>query len=117
MTNRNPDVDAWFTDRDHPLTKAMQLARRPIIAADPRVTESIKWKTPTFSYRGDIVSFNPAKKMVSLLFHRGAEIPGQFPRLNRDGRLVRVMRFAEVGEVEAAQEELQSAIRAWCNRP
>ena len=44
MTNRNPDVDAWFADRDHPQVEAMQLARQLILDADPRVTESIKWK-------------------------------------------------------------------------
>lgn len=61
------------------MTEAMQCARQLILDADPRVTESIKWQTPTFAHRGNIVSFNPAKKMVSLLFHRGAEIPGDFP--------------------------------------
>jgi hypothetical protein len=47
----------------------MQLARKLILEADLRVTESIKWKTPTFSYNGNIVSFNPSKKFVSLMFH------------------------------------------------
>jgi hypothetical protein len=108
------EVDAWFAARDHPLTDAMQLTRRLILEADPRVTESIKWKTPTFSFKGHIVSFNPAKKLVSLLFHRGAEIPGDFPRLEGDGPLVRTMRFANVAEVEQAAEELQAVIRAWC---
>ena len=108
------EVDDWFAERAHPLTDAMQLARRLILEADPRVTESIKWKTPTFAYRGNIVSFNPAKNLVSLLFHRGAEICGDFPRLEGDGRLVRTMRFADVREVEAAGDELQAVIRAWC---
>ena len=72
MSNRNPQVDAWFADRDGPMTEAMQLARKLILDADHRVEETIKWKTPTFSYRGNIVSFNPSKKLVSLLFHRGA---------------------------------------------
>ena len=78
MTN---EVDDWFAERQHPLTDAMQLARQLILQADPRVTESIKWKTPTFAYEGNIVSFNPSKKIVSLMFHRGAEIQGDFPRL------------------------------------
>ena len=108
------DVDDWFTERAHPLENAMQRVRRLILDADPRVTESIKWKTPTFSYNGNIASFNPAKNLVSLLFHRGAEIPGSFPRLEGDGRLARVMRFADVDEVERAAEELQAVIRAWC---
>ena len=108
------EVDAWFEERKHPLTDAMQLARGLILEADPRVTESVKWKTPTFAYQGNIVSFNPSKNLVSLLFHRGAEIPGDFPRLEGDGRLVRTMRFADVTEVEAAADELQAVIRAWC---
>jgi hypothetical protein len=111
---RSAEVDAWFTAREHPMAEAMQRARQLILEADPRVTESIKWQTPTFAYRGNIVSFNPAKKMVSLLFHRGAEIPGDFPRLEGDGRLARVMRFADVGEVEEGADELQAVIRAWC---
>ena len=66
----NPEVDEWFAERQHPLTDAMQLARKLILEADSRVTESIKWKTPTFSYNGNIVSFNPSKKFDSLMFHR-----------------------------------------------
>jgi hypothetical protein len=111
---RNPDVDAWFAARAHPLTDAMQSARRLILEADDRVTESIKWQTPTFAYRGNIVSFNPAKNVVSLMFHRGAEIPGDFPRLVGDGKLVRVMRLADASEVAAAADELQAVVRAWC---
>jgi hypothetical protein len=112
---RSAEVDAWFAARDRPMTEAMQRARQLILDADPRVSESIKWQTPTYAYRGNIVSFNPAKKMVSLLFHRGSEIPGDFPRLTGDGRLVRVMQFADVGEVEDGAAELQAVIRAWCD--
>ena len=110
----SPEVDAWFAAREGPMAEAMQRARQLILDADPRVSESIKWQTPTFAYRGNILSFNPAKKMVSMLFHRGAEIPGDFPRLAGDGRLARVMRFADVGDVDEGAEELQAAIRAWC---
>lgn len=112
MTN---EVDDWFAGRQHPLTDAMQLARKLILEADSRVTESIKWKTPTFSYNGNIVSFNPSANFVSLLFHRGAEIEGDFPHLVGDGRLVRVMRFSDVNEVEATRVELQAVISAWCS--
>jgi hypothetical protein len=108
------EVDAWFAERDHPLADAMQLVRRLVLEADPRVTESIKWKTPTFSFEGNIVSFNPAKKFVSLLFHRGAEIPGRFPRLEGEGRLARTMRFSDVADVQQGADELQEVIRAWC---
>jgi hypothetical protein len=48
------------------------------------------------------------------MFHRGAEIPGEHPRLEGDGRLVRTMRFAGLDELEAGRAELQAVIRAWC---
>ena len=112
--NRNPDVDAWFAEKEHPLEDAMQRVRDIVLGADDRITESIKWKTPTYAYKGNIISFNPAKKHVSLLFHRGAEIPGDHPRLEGDGKLVRTMRLADVDEVEAARSDLETAVRAWC---
>jgi hypothetical protein len=113
--NRNPEVDRWLDEKDHALDAAVRRTREIILGADERVTESIKWKTPTFEYRGNIVSFNPSKKLVSLLFHRGAEIPGDHPRLEGDSRLARTMRFADLDDVEAGRAELEAVIRAWCD--
>lgn len=110
----DPEVDAWFAERDLPLQDAMLRAREIILGADSRVEESIKWKTPTFSFKGNIVSFNPAKNFVSLMFHRGAEIPGDHPRLEGDAALVRVMRFEDLAGVNAAKDDLGAVIRAWC---
>jgi hypothetical protein len=112
--NRNPEVDRWLDEADHPLDAALRRAREIILGADERVTESIKWKTPTFAYEGNIASFNPSKRLVSIMFHRGAEIPGDHPRLEGDGRLARTMRFADLDELEAGKADLEAAIRAWC---
>jgi uncharacterized protein YdhG (YjbR/CyaY superfamily) len=80
--------------------------------------ESIKWKTPTFAYRGNLVSFNPRSKAhVSLLFHTGASIPGVHQRLEGGGDVARYMRFADLAEVEAAADDLRSVVAAWCDRP
>ncbi|TAL10339.1 MAG: DUF1801 domain-containing protein, partial [Chloroflexota bacterium] len=63
------EVDTWFDGSSHPQLELMRAVRGVILSADPRVTETIKWKTPTFAYRGNIVSINPqAKAYVSLLF-------------------------------------------------
>ncbi len=115
MSNRNPEVDAWLDAADHPMDEAVRLARDIILGADVRVTESIKWKTPTFAYKGNIVSFNPSKRVVSLMFHRGAEIPGDHPRLEGDGKLARTMRFSGVEDLETGRAELEAVIRAWCD--
>jgi hypothetical protein len=60
-------------------------------------------------------SFNPSKHHLSIMFHRGAEIPGDHPRLEGDGRLVRTMRFADLDQLEAGRADLEAAVRAWCD--
>jgi hypothetical protein len=112
---RNPEVDAWFAAQGHPLEDALQKVREITLAVDERIEESIKWKTPTFAYAGNIFSFNPAKRFVSLLFHRGAHLPGTFPGLEGEGETARVMRFADLADVEARAHELEAVIRAWCD--
>jgi hypothetical protein len=44
---RNPEVDAWFEKKKHPLEAALQEVRDLALGADPRITEAIKWSTPT----------------------------------------------------------------------
>ncbi len=49
------------------------------------------------------------------MFHRGADIPGDHPRLEGDAALVRTMHFDDVADVEAHQEDLENVVRAWCD--
>ena len=82
------EVDAWFDDYEHPAKDAM-LRVREIILEDDRMTETIKWKSPTFMYEGNMASFNPRTKAHdSLMFHTGASIGGDHPlhEVRRSGR-------------------------------
>ncbi len=113
--NVNPDVDAWFAEYDHPLKDAMQRVRA-LILADERMTETIKWKSPTFMYEGNMASFNPRTKAhVSLMFHTGASIPGDHPRLIGGGETARYMKFADLDDVAAAADDLAAIVDAWCS--
>jgi hypothetical protein len=91
------------------------------VVAPSRSTRSISTvvlpggRRPSFAYRGNIVSFNPSKHVVSLMFHRGAEIPGTHPRLEGDGRLARTMRFSDLDQLEAGRADLEAVIRARCH--
>ena len=112
--NRNPEVDAWFSEYEHPLHQAMQRVRE-IILSDSRMTETIKWKSPTFMYKGNMASFNPRTKAhVSLMFHTGASIPGNHPRLEGGGDTARYIKFADSDDVAAAEQELLAIVAAWC---
>lgn len=110
----NTDVDAWFDDYDNPMKEAVQRTRE-IIMSDHRMSETIKWKSPTFMYKGNMASFNPrSKSHVSLMFHTGASIPGDHPRLEGGGDTARYIKFADVADVEAGATELLAVVDAWC---
>ncbi len=112
---RSTEVDTWLEEYDNPM-KDVVLAVREIILEDERITETIKWKSPTFMFEGNMASFNPrSKKHASLMFHTGASIPGHHPRLTGGGETARYLTFADVDEVAAAADDLRAIVDAWCD--
>ncbi|MGH2678279.1 MAG: DUF1801 domain-containing protein [Actinomycetota bacterium] len=110
----NPEVSAWFKDLDHPLKKPMLEVRKIIMATDRRVTETIKWKSPTFVFEGNMASIDPkSKKYVQLMFHQGASLQGKHPKLEGGGGTVRYLRFTDADDVKAKKRDLEAAVRAW----
>jgi hypothetical protein len=114
--NENPEVTAFIDALEHPLKDAILAVRATILEADERMTEAIKWKSPTFVYRGNLASIDPkAKKHVTVLFHTGASIPGDHPILEGGGEVARYVRFADRTAVRQQQDELAAVVRAWCD--
>lgn len=110
------DVDRWMAAYDNPQKSLVEATRQVILAADPRVGECVKWQAPTFTYKGNIASFFPkAKAHVSLMFHKGATIPGSFPSLEGDGPEGRSLKIKDAADLAGKQAELQAIIRAWCD--
>ena len=86
-----------------------------ILFAADRV-ESIKLKTPTFSYEGNIASFTiAAKNLVSLTFQKGATFQRDHPRLAGDGKQVRTTRFDDREDPADTRGDLEAVIKAWCD--
>ena len=108
------EVNEWMANYDNPMKPVVQRVREIIMAADERMEESIKWQAPTFMYKGNLASFFPkAKQHASLMFHTGAEIPGDFPHLEGEGDKARTMKFADLDEADARKEELEAIVMAW----
>lgn len=108
------EVLAWLHDYDNPMKDVVMAVREVLLAADERVSECIKWKSPTFTYEGNIASFNPrSKKHASLMFHTGATIPGNHTILEGGGDTARYVTFSDLDEVEAKSEALVAVIESW----
>jgi hypothetical protein len=113
---RQREVDEWFDAYENPMKPVVQRVRDVVLAADERVDECIKWKAPTFTCRGNIASFYPkSKQHASLMFHQGAKIPGDHPRLEGTGDTSRVMKLGTIDEVDAAAADIERLVKAWCD--
>jgi len=92
----------------------VKAVREIILAADERIEETIKWQAPTFTYKGNLASFFPkSKQHASLMFHIGAQIPGDFPSLEGTGDMSRTMKIASVTDARKKQKELRTIVKAW----
>lgn len=111
---KNPEVDRFLEKKNHPLHKEINAVREIILATDHRVSEEIKWNSPTFIYKGNIASFFlNAKSFVSLMFHKGAQIKDVHHLLEGDGKEGRVARFANLEEIKKKEKALEAIIREW----
>jgi TfoX/Sxy family transcriptional regulator of competence genes len=113
---RNVEVDAWFERYENPMKPVVERIRAFVLAADRRIDECIKWQAPTFTYRGNLASFFPkSKQHASLMFHTGAQIPGDHPLLEGGGDVSRIMKIGTVAEANAGKREIERVVRAWCD--
>ena len=67
-------VDQFMAALEHPLKAEIERLRAIIIGANAGISEQIKWKAPSFCYRGDDrVTMKPQPmNQIQLIFHRGA---------------------------------------------
>lgn len=112
--NVNPEVEKFLEGANHPLDVEIRRVREIILATDERVTEAIKWKSPTFIYKGNIASyFMNAKSHVSLMFHKGATIADMSGLLEGDGKEARSAKFYGLADIEEKKGTLEAVIREW----
>ena len=111
---KNPDVDKYLADKQHPMTTEIEAVREIILSYDPKLEECIKWSSPTFTYKGNMASFfMNAKKHVSLMFHKGALIASSSKILEGDGKEGRVAKFSDLDDIKNKKAELENVVKAW----
>jgi hypothetical protein len=116
-------VDTFFSQLDHPLAGAMQSLRAAILAADPAISEHIKWNAPSFRHAGDdrVTYRLPPKGGFQLIFHRGAKVKDSQSFAFHDftglidwaARDRGVVTFADADAMRARQGDVVALVKAW----
>ena len=111
----SPEIERWFAEKKPPTEATIRKVREIILGADSRMTEYVKYGTLSFGYDGDFATLVQVsdKKQASLMFNRGARIPGKFPHLEGAHPSARFMRFADPAEAKARAAELKKIVAAW----
>ena len=123
MAVRSGAVDQFLAALEHPLKAEIERLRAIIIGANAGISEQIKWKAPSFCYRGDDrVTMKPQPmNQIQLIFHRGARPndAADFGFKDNSGLLMwdakdrAVATFRNMAEIETNGEALVDLVNRW----
>src|SRR5262245_35961240 len=100
--SNTPEVDAFMAALDHPFKAEVQAVREIILGVDANITEQVKWKAPSFSYKGYMATFNLwATQHVHLIFHNGAILNNENGLLEGDYPDRRMLYFTSMEDVNS----------------
>ncbi len=111
--SRTDVVDKFLLGFSHPLKAEIEALRSIIKSVDKNINEEIKWKAPSFNYKGEyLVTFNLWEtKKIHLVFHNPmiAKVKSKLLEGNYEHR--RMMYFADIKDIRAKQKELIKVLK------
>ena len=111
--SRTDKVDEFMQGLSHPLKAEVEAVRSIIKGADKNIAEEVKWKAPSFNYKGEyLVTFNLREtQRIHLVFHnpRIAEVQSALLEGNYKDR--RMMYLADMDDVRAKKNALEKIIK------
>lgn len=123
LANQSRDVDAFLATLDHAMRDDILGLRAAILASNPRITERIKWKAPSFCIDGDDrVTFRlPPRGGFQLVFHRGVKVRDAtgFAFHDTTGLMEwaaadrAIVRLADSADVESRQSQIVTLVNRW----
>jgi hypothetical protein len=107
------EVDHFLDGLDHPLKAEVQMIREIIKNVNNEITEQIKWKAPSFSYKGEyLVTFNLRdQQKIHLVFHNPQIANVKSIWLEGDYEDRRMAYFADENDVKAKKAAFEKALR------
>ena len=107
------EVDAFMETLDHPYKAEVEFLRKIIKGTNQEITEQIKWKAPSYSYRGKyLVTFNLREtKRIHLVFHNPMISKIKSPLLEGDYADRRMTYFSDMKDIKARKAELVQVLK------
>jgi hypothetical protein len=120
-------VDAFMRTMDHPMKAEIKAARQLILAADPSISEGIKWNGPSFMSTDYFATLNNpnnprTKDHVALLMHTGVKAKGLDMKstiADPEGLLKWIAKdramitFENAAEIKKKGKALQAIVKQW----
>lgn len=107
------EVNQFMQQLEYPLKAEVQMIREMIKSVNKDITEQIKWKAPSFSYKGEyLVTFNLRDQhRIHLVFHNPAisKVKNNLLEGNYEDR--RMAYFADKKDIEGKQAALEKALK------
>lgn len=118
------DVDGFMRKLEHPMKAELEAIRRIFLAADPAITEGIKWNAPSFRTTEFFATTNlRSKDVVQIIMHFGARVneisstgvtiddpDGLLQWLAKDRASIK---FHDMKTIQAKSSALSAVIRQW----
>jgi len=111
--SRTDAVDEFLENLSHPLKAEVEAVRSIIKGVDKDINEEIKWRAPSFNYKGEyLVTFNLWEtKRIHLVFHNPKIAQVNNKLLEGDYVDRRMAYFADMQDVKAKKPLLEKALR------
>ena len=117
-------VDEFMAQLQHPFKAEVQALREVVVAADPSISEGVKWNAPSFRTSEYFATTNlRAKSGVGLILHLGAKVrklPAGGVAIDDPDKLLKwlakdraMVEFASVRGSKSRKAALQSLLRQW----
>lgn len=107
------EVDEFMGKLDHPFKAEVEMIREIIKNVNQDITEQIKWKAPSFSYRGEsLVTFNLwEKQKIHLVFHNPMISKVKSKLLEGDYDHRRMAYFADKKDIDIKKTALENVLK------
>jgi uncharacterized protein YdhG (YjbR/CyaY superfamily) len=111
--SRTDKVEEFLRELSHPLKAEVEAVRSIIMGVDKDINEEIKWKAPSFNYKGEyLVTFNLRDmKRIHLVFHNPLISQVKSSLLEGDYKDRRMAYFADMKDVKAKKVVLEKVLK------